>query len=350
MVRKGYARLLVAWGVALMTAGCPGAAPELAALDITRVAKVSVDQGTSKVMGTVRLPAGALDTLATDPQRWVFVEGATVALEDGSGNPFPGLSRVRTDASGAFSLDGVPRGVSVRVRVSLEAGDRIFRMQKLLRPGEPLSCSHVDLATTVVADKLLSGSPLILHDPGLQGAELVELFKPEALEDVEATVRQWIVGNPSDPEIWRAGLSQGGLADRFDAIAQQVSGLAQAYHGVFDRADSSLTVRIAAVGTNMVGQAPDIPSVSGILTFQVSEAPAGTERVEYWMLGNGVRQKVGEGTEPIAYKVTFDSWGLRDGSYSLVPVVVGRDGSRQMLNNYRLMVDNSVATQCPLPR
>lgn len=350
MALKGYSRLLLAWGVAMMTAGCPGSSLENAVLDITRVAKVSVDQGTSKVMGTVRIPAGALDAQASDPQRWVFVEGATVAVADANGNPVAGLSSVRTDASGAFSFDGVPRGVSVRVRVSVETGDRTYRMQKLLRPGEPLTCSHVDLATTVVADKLLSASPLLQQDPGLQGADLVELFKSEALEDVETSVRRWIVGNPLDPEVWRVGLSQGGLAARLEAIAQQVPGLSQAYHDAFERADSSLTVKIAAVGTNTVGQAPDIPSVSGILTFQVSEAPAGTERVEYWMLGNGVRQKVAEGKEGPAFKETFDSWGLPDGSYSLAPVVVGRDGSRQMLNNYRLMVDNSVATQCPLPR
>ena len=89
MALKGYSRLLLAWGVAMMTAGCPGSSLENAALDITRVAKVSVDQGTSKVMGTVRIPAGALDAQASDPQRWVFVEGATVAVADANAIRLP---------------------------------------------------------------------------------------------------------------------------------------------------------------------------------------------------------------------------------------------------------------------
>lgn len=341
---------LIGLGSIVLLTGCPGEnVLQSAGLEVAKTARVEVDQGTSKVMGTLRVPAGILDPQAPEPDRWVFVPGAEVSLVDAAMTPIAGIGSVTTDAQGGFTLERVPRGVPARVRAVFTVGGETYRMQKLIRPSEPLTCSHVDLATTAIADKLDSAQPLVSDDPALSGVDLFRLFISSALEQAESALRkQFLAEAPALAEL-RTGLSQLGIGATVDAASLRDPSVGAAYHAAFERLDGDLLVRIVAAANNSVGKAPAIPPVFGVLTLQVKGAPASTERVEYWLLGNDLREKIAESTDPDAYKAAFDSWKLADGAYTLAPVLVSRDGSRHVLNHYRLEIDNSVQRQCPLP-
>lgn len=234
------------------------------------------------------------------------------------------------------------------LRAEIPVGDRTYVLKKLLRPTEALTCAHVDLATTVVADKLLGTHPLVKPDPGLMGADLFELFHPARLLGVEAIFRKRLdkAPPPSRDDV-RDALTVAQTSGIFDLLEPLTSGGGDAYHGMFDRPDSSLDIRISAVGTNSIG-VKERPTVFGILRFKVMGAPAGTARVEFWAKSDR-QEKVAEGTASPDFTASLDTWTLPDGEYTFDTIAVSETNRRRLLGQTFVRIENSIGNHCPLP-
>lgn len=322
-------------------------AGEKPGLEVKRIAKVTVSQGTSKVLGTVRLPSSLLGSgTSLDQQR--FVAGARLELLDRHGQPISGTSVATSDEGGVFSFPTAPLGVSMVLRAQVAVGGKTLVLKKLLRPSEALTCAHVDLATTAIADKLFSGHPLLLADPGLDGADLFELFNSTRLLDAESLLRSQIsqAPPPTIQEVQDA-LAAGNTASIFDVLAPAIPGFTTAYQALFDRPDSSLGFHITAVGTNSIGTL-DRTKVFGVITFKVVHVPEEIVRVEYWAKSDK-QIKVAEATASPDFEATLDTWTLKDDEYTFDTIAVTDKNRRRLLGQTFVTIENTIGNHCPLP-
>lgn len=320
-------------------------------VELTRTAKVLVAPGTSKVLGTVRLPrailngetSGSLGDLVMAPQ-------AALRLLDETGSPFPDTGGKTTNASGEFDFPRVPLGVTMTLEADVPVGDRTLRLRKVLRPTEALTCAHVDLATTLVADRLLSPTPLLAPDPGLAGAELLNLFVPSRTLETEALVRSALAQGPSASLGGLVtDLTRGDTSAKLEELAQQHPGILAAYMGAFERPDTSLEIRLrtSAVGTNSIGIETRHP-LFGVASVTVLGAPAGTTRMEYWAKSD-TQRKIAESTAPGSWEATIDTWTLLDGDVTLDTIAILDSGKKVLVGRSYLRIQNTVASHCPLP-
>lgn len=320
-------------------------------IDITRIAKVSVVPGTSKVLGTVRLPRaivdgksnGLLDDLVTVP-------GAVLRLVDENRQLIANTTSVTSDAGGVFAFPRVPLGTSMTLQAEVNLHGKTLRLSKVLRPTEALTCAHVDLATTLLADQLLSASPLLERDEALEGADLYNLFIPSRSLDVEAHVRSGLKQRPSGSLTdLLAKLTQGDTASLLGELAQQDSTLTPAYMNIFERPDSSLAINIrtSAIGTNSIG-IEKRNLIFGVVTFKVVGAPANTARMEYWAKSTS-QQKVAESTIRETWEASLDTWTLPDGDTTLDTVAILDNGKKVLVGRSYLSIQNTIANVCPLP-
>ncbi|HEY9898170.1 MAG TPA: hypothetical protein V6D00_03205 [Pantanalinema sp.] len=328
-----------------MTATNKASQPGLA---IERIAQVVVSDGTSRVMGTVRLPESLLGQGGDRLDSPRGIAGAELTLLDASGQPIPNTATVRSDAEGLFSIPSAPLGVSMVLRAQAVVGSRTLTLKKLLRPSQALTCAHLDLASTVIADKLLSAQPLLVLDPGLVGADLFELFNPVRLQEVEKLLRRRIDQSPP-PGVAEVGdaLAAGDTSQVFDLFAAGSLDITNGYQDVFERPDSSLVLRISAVGTNSVG-IKERPVAFGVLRLKVFNAPEGTTRVEFWAKSD--RQiKIGESAIGPEFESTFDTWSVPDGDYTFDTIVVTTSNRRKLLGQTFVTIQNTLENFCPLP-
>jgi len=346
-------RLAVVALVLGVTAGCMLAGTSVTGdprtIDITRIAKVMVSPGTSKVLGTVRIPQALLTgSGATSPNELVTVSGATLRLVNEHGAAI--ASTQITDADGVFSFSEVPLGVSMTLEAEVPVNGKTLRLAKLIRPTEALTCAHVDLATTLLANKLLSTVPLLASDPGLEGADLYNLYMPLRLEDVESHVRTTLrQGLPTSVDDFITQLTQGDAASILNQMAQHDSKLVTDYQNIFERPDSSLVIDLttSAVGTNSIG-ANARNLVFGVLTFKVTGAPEGAARIEYWAKA-ATQQKVAESTKTDTWEATLNSWNLPDGDYTIDTIAILGNGKKVLVGKSYLQIQNTIANFCPLP-
>lgn len=349
-----HLRSLLALTLALGLSGCPLANQTGlsgnggASLEVQRIASVVVSEGTSRVMGTVRLPASLLAGTGDTLEGLAFATEGRLELLDASGQPISQVAAVNVDAQGNYAFPAVPLGISMLMRAEIPVGGQTLVLKKLIRPTEALTCAHVDLATTVVADKVMAAQPLVKHDPGLVGADLFELFHPARLLGVESLFRQQIaLAPPPGIDVVRAALVGADTSALFDQLEGMRAGAGDAYHDMFDRPDSSLDIRIAAAGTNSIG-VKDRSKIFGIIRFKVVNAPAGTARVEFWAKSKS-QVKIAEGTASPDFAATLDTWTLADGEYTFDTIAISESNKRRLLGQTFVRIENTIGNHCPLP-
>lgn len=342
--------------VALGLAGCQDPAVTRG-IEATRVSKLVTTIGTSTVMGTFRLPsdivsnnsgslisnnAGSYRTAALGPG--IGLPRVAVRLVDAKGQPIPDVATVLTDGSGAYEVPEAPVGRAMIVEGEIQTTSGPIKLRKYLRPSEALSCANVDLATTMVLDKLLSGNPLVGSDPGLAGSDLFELVDPAKLQEVEAAVRSVLSSDeaPTASETL-AALVEGGTSALFDQVAEKQPELGHTYDETFERPDSSLGLRISAVGENRaIIPKSDGPVVMGVMEFKVAGAPFDARTIEYRIAGKLVAQ----GPAPLG-PATLDTWTVPNGPCTLEAMAVMPDGRRVVLSRTYMVIRNSLDMHCP---
>jgi len=324
--------------LALLTA-CDASLPLTRGIEATRIAKLITDDGTSTVMGTARL-----STSPTGPSRWL--EAAPLRLLDAEGSPIPEADTAQTDAQGTFKLRKVPLGRSAVLEISAQVDGHAVILHKYVRPTQSLTCAHMDLATTLAADKLTSKTPLVTPDPGLEGAELFELIDPVKLLAVERRIREILTGDPLDPQACWQALAAGDTSPLFDALVLRYPDLGALYQGSFERPDSSLGIRLTAVGSNRAAIPGDAERVvMGVLNLKAEGLPPGTVKVEYLLNG----RKVAESTASPSWEAVLDTWEHPNGPYTLATVAVSPDGRREAAIRTYMRVRNALDLHCPLP-
>lgn len=318
-------------------------------LEATRVAKIVSDGGSTTLMGALKLPGSIVSNngasyrvLTLDPE--VPLPQATVQVVDAKGIPLPDLPAVSSDDRGGFSLPRVPVGISLLVQGRFAVGGREVILRKYLRGSESLTCANMDLASTLVAEKLTSKSPLVADDPGLAGSDLFELADPAKLAQVESALRATLRGDavPSSAAIAEA-LSTGKSSQIFDQVAAESPAIREAYQQIFQRPESTLGVRIAAVGQNRakVPQA-DGPLVIGVMQLKVFGVPPDTVRIEYWLAGKKLLE-----TQDLTGKAALDTWSLPNGPCTIEGIAVRADGSREVVTRNYMVIRNSLELHCP---
>jgi hypothetical protein len=314
-------------------------------IEATRIARLITDDGTSTVMGSARVPASlASEGPSAGPA--VTLAGASLRLLDAEGTPLSGILPIETDAMGTFTLPNAPLGRSVLAELSGELDGRRITLRKYLRPTQSLTCAHVDMATTLVADKLTCDQPLVTPDPGLEGAELFELVDPAKLIAVESRVRELLKSEALEQGSWLQALADGETAPLFDMLVQRYPDLGALYQGSFERPDSSLGIRITAVGSNRATiPGADERVVMGVLNLKAEGLPPETVKVEYVLNG----KKVAESAAPPTWEAVLDTWDHPNGPYTLSTVAVGPDGRREAAIRTYMLVRNALDLHCPLP-
>lgn len=314
-------------------------------IEATRIAKLITDNGTSTVMGSARLPALLVEQVPT-PGSAILLPASPLRLVDAQGAPIPDVASISTDAEGSFSLPNVPLGRSAVAEVVGLLGGRKVILHKYLRPTQSLTCAHADLATTLAADKLTSDHPLVTPDPGLEGAELFELIDPAKLLAVESRLREILENDPLERDACRQALAAGDTSALFDALVQRYPDLAALYQGSFERPDSSLGIRITAVGSNRATiPGADERVVMGVLNLKAEGLPPETVKVEYVLNG----QKVAESAASPSWEAVLDTWDHPNGPYTLSTVAVASDGRREAAIRTYMLIRNALDLHCPLP-
>jgi hypothetical protein len=315
-----------------------------ASLAVERMAKVVVSNGTSRLMGSIRMPAPLLHHPGL-PSQLDLVPDATISVLTGQTQLGPDAKAIAV-SGGQFIVKEVPVGGPLLLQATVQASGYSFVLKKLLHPSEALTCAHMDLATTLVADQIMSASPLLTPDDGLSGADLIQLFDIARLEQLEAKVRARIPDKYATLIGLPAALTAGATAPYLAKIIGDDPTLVSQYQAVFDRPDSSVNIRIASVGTSSVRTGDRAP-VFGVLHFKVTGADPDAQRIEYWLLQQS-QQKIGESTVGPSFDYTFDTWGTANGDYSLDTVEV-TPKRRKLLGVTPISIQNGVPSFCPLP-
>ncbi len=311
-------------------------------LDVAEIAKYLAPDGKSKLLGSAKLPqltqADRKTQAVGDP-----ASGAKVELLDGNMQP-TGIEST-ADADGLFSLENVPTGQTAIIKVTSVKNGQTATMRKVTRPSEALQCVKVDVASTMVTDKILSGSPLFKSDPPLEGAPLIDLFKPERVEALEETIRKGLVVDEEGTKEIALILAdpKGDASKLFDDVVKDAPILVDVYHELFERPDSAIAIRIAAIGENHNQQKKR--AISGVLKMQLQGVKAGTKAIEFWFsVPRREQWALADGAND--FTVTLDTWKYPDGTYTMETVLVGANGKRKMLGKITIDIVNSVAGHC----
>lgn len=312
-------------------------------LEVAEIAKFLGPDGKSKLLGSAKLPQLAASDRKTQALGGESAAGAKVEVLDSKGQP-TGIGTT-ADADGLFSLEGVPTGETAIIKVTSVINGQSATMRKITRPSEPLQCVKVDAATTMVTDKILSGTPLFKGDPPLEGAPLVDLFKPERVDALEESIRKGL-------EIDAEGLKDiekilvnpnGDTSTIFDQVVKEAPILADVYHEVFERPDSTIAIRVKVIGDNHNQQRKR--AISGVLKMQLQGVKAGTKAIEFWF-SVPRREQWAQANSANDFTVTLDTWKYPDGTYTMETVLVGASGKRKMLGKITIDIVNSVASFC----
>lgn len=336
----------------LGVAGCQvleiPSAKELAVSSAGVVGDVQASLGTAMIMGSAQQPLDAGAGFSTQSTS----AGMQVELmEWRNGAMQPTGVRTQTNADGDFTLVNVPRGVTAMIRVTADDGSGMT-MRKLTRVEQAVQCVKVDLATTVVADKIRSNDPLVQSDPALDGADLPELTRTDRLEAFEKEVRKLIAEAGSTltrtqiTSVLGEHVQDDGsqnAATLFNAMVAGKPTLVESYQHVFERLEAAIGVRISAVGINH-NLHDNRRTVSGVMQLQIVEPPKGTTGIEFWF-SSPKKDLVATASAAADWTTKLDTWKHPDGYYTLDAVaVVG--GRRKLLGKLLFIINNSVAVHC----
>lgn len=346
---------------ALSVSACQSMPPATTrGIELTRVAKLVSDQGSSKVMGSMKLPSSIVTRLIANNSASLIANNAAsfrisslgdivplsrikVRVVDLKGDPLQGVSTVQTDKDGTFTLSQVPVGSTILVEGLLETHGQLIKLHKYLKPTEALTCAKVDLASTLVADKIISSNPLIKNDPGLQGSNIADLVNPDKLQQVEDDLRKALDSDSAPaPQKLSDALVAGTVPTVFDQLVEDAPYLGTSYQQTFERLDGSLGIRVAAVGSNTATiRGKEGPTVMGVMTLKPSGTPPGTVRVEYWLNNQKIREV------PFPGESALDTWSLPNGPCTLEVIAVGGDGHRETLAQTYMVIRNLPDALCP---
>lgn len=323
--------LLLAASVALT--GC--APPALREIQAVRTAKVLTSEGTTRIMGGVSLGEAASKA---------SFEAMAVSLRVADGSPLPGAPEAAVQKNGHFTVDRVPVGQAMRVQGTFAFDGQPVALERYLRPTESLSCARIDLASTLISQKLLSSNPLVSADEALEGAQLFELVNPAKLEVIETSLRKAIETHPSiTPEEIVAAIRAGNTSAIFDLLMSDLPDLAALYQGMFDRPDSSLGIRISGVGRNTAPvPGTETSIVFGVISLAVQGSHPETLRIEYWLNGRKILE-----SSP-GQQVSLNTWEYPNQPHSLETVAILPGGRKEVLSRTYLVIRNTLDLYCPL--
>lgn len=328
-------------------------------LDITDLGIV-VSEGTSKIIGSARLP----DVFANRKTQAVKERDtgkAKVEVLDANLNP-TGFN-TETDFDGQFFLDLLPKNKSYLIKVASEVDGKTAVMREVAHPTNGKECLTVDLATTIVADKILSppGGALFKEDAALHGAPLMELIKPDELAKMKATIRKCIVIEEEDharvAEILTApGPGAGNAAAKlteeplgaklFDDLAKEVPALIEVYHQlVFERPEAELKFTIKATGL-VRNKDRKKNRISGTFKLKLVDVKPKTKALEFWF-NSSTTKKLGAATAANEWSVTIDTRKFPDGLYTMVSILDPEGGRKRALGSADIEIDNSFLSLCP---
>ncbi|MBO9539270.1 hypothetical protein J7643_01605 [bacterium] len=351
--------------LSLLVAACQSA-PVQREITAVRVAKVIAQNGTSKVFGTLAMPAalqppGAyrIGNVDADFFRIGQAHGvsyriadtaaapvgrARLRVVDADGNPIPNVPAIDSDAHGVFSIPAVPTGVSMLITSQFVVNGETFTLKKYLRPSEALTCAQVDEASTLVVEKIVGANPLAKEDPGLEGADLFNLVDVPKLEAMEKAVRETLKSpNAPAPAVLKEALKRGKGGEVLDALLTGKPTLVDTFEQIYQRPDASLGLGIQAVGRNSAGiPGQDGAIVFGVIKLNVPEPPADAREIQYYLNGDKVVASQPRDT------LELDTWHHPDGPYTLSTVALLADGKRQVLSKTYMQIRNTVTMHCNL--
>jgi len=363
-VRRHLARLLALFGPLLVTASC--ASPLLPRPTLSGVGKefaARLTDGTALLLGRARIPvAGAADASLSE----LPAAGATVIL---LARDFKTeISRATADGSGNFRIQDVPRGGASILRVVHESDAGTRTLEKLVFPTTSVECVRVDLASSLLVDKIASNG-LLKPDPLLSGRDdLLDLVQPDKLSSFEKDIRDKLsklptqdvtdllqealkpteVPDPAATPVPGSGSGAGGgtgsgnsLLDRLGAKDDAV---ADDYNDIFVRPDeASLTFNISATGFNS-GVPDDLQRISGVVSLSLTGMPDDVTSCELWTLIPERRLLVTL-TRAASWAGEFNSWPMPQGPTNLDFIGITPAGKR-VLQRLPVFVDNSVSQLC----
>ena len=363
---------LLALSLLGILSACQFPAASQRGIDAVQVAKLVTNQGTTEIIGNMTLPSNVVSSLISNNSANLISNNAgslisnntaqyrtcslgdpvplpriQVQVVDSKGNPLPGVSSVLTASDGSYLLPRVPIGTSMLVEGIIPTNNgQPIKLHKFLRPSDSLTCGKVNLATTLVADKLTSNNPLVKSDPALAGSDLFDLVDPTKLQAIEDDVQQALSGpNAPSPQALANALAQGTTTAVFDQLVQTSPAIGDAYQQSFARPDSSIGVKIMAVGKNNAtikgGDGSNGTTVVGIMSLKTEGAPTDTVKIEYWLNGKKILEAPPPGV------TTLDTWNYPNGPYTLEAFAVRSDGSRESLCRTFMVINNSLDMLCP---
>ncbi|MEB3188418.1 MAG: carboxypeptidase-like regulatory domain-containing protein [bacterium] len=350
----------------LVTASC--ASPLLPKPTLSGVGKefaARLTDGTALLLGRARLPVVATPgaSLSEEP-----AAGATVVL---LARDFKTeISRATTDGSGNFRIQNVPRGGASILRITHESKAGSRTIEKLVFPTTSVECVRVDLASSLLVDKIASNG-LLKPDPLLSGRDdLLDLVQPDKLANFEKDLRDQLAKLPTDgvndlldealkpteipdptaspsPGTGSGSNSGGGPSagqSLLDRLGQKDENVAENYNDIFVRPDeASLTFNISAIGFND-GVAKDAQRISGVVSVNLTGMPADVSTCELWTIYPERRLLVTL-SDKAAWAGEFDSWPIPQGPTNLDFIGITVAGKR-VLQRLPVIIDNSVSELC----
>ncbi|MEB3204784.1 MAG: carboxypeptidase-like regulatory domain-containing protein [Candidatus Sericytochromatia bacterium] len=355
---RSSARLLPAVAVALAAACASPVLPKPSLLNVNEQFAAILTDGTARLIGRARIPVASADGRSVTE---VPAAGARVVLLDTDFKTT--VSVAIADANGQFQIDDVPRGGASILRITL-TGATSQTVEKLVYPTTSVECVTVDLASSLVVDKIAANG-LLKPDPSLEGrSDLLDLVKPDKLAAFEEELRDKIATlppaeiapllpetlKPTDPDAIKATPSPGpggaptAPGSILDKIGSEDEQVADNYNDIFVRPeDASLVFRISAVGTN-AGVPKGAQRISGLVDVALTGMPSDVTLCEVWTIIPSRRllcTVTGEGN----WKGRFDSWPMPLGPTNLDFIGHAASGKR-VLQRLPVIVDNSVSNLC----
>ncbi|MEB3299514.1 MAG: carboxypeptidase-like regulatory domain-containing protein [Candidatus Sericytochromatia bacterium] len=333
--------------------------PKPRLLNVDEEFAARLTDGTARLIGRARLPLveASGSRLSEAP-----AAGATVVL---LGTDFKTeISRTTTDSDGNFRIDNVPRGGASILRVTRGGGAETQAIEKLVFPTTSVECVRVDLASSLLVDKIAANG-LLKPDPLLSGrTDLLDLVKPDKLAEFEKELRDKLDDLPpsevaplledalkaTDPSAPSpspppgdagAGVVEGTLLDK---LGSQDSTVADNYNDIFVKPEeASLTFRISATGYN-TGVPRSAQRVSGMVKVSLTGMPQDVTTCELWTIMPDRRQLLTL-TGDKGWQGEFDSWSMSSGPTNLDFIGIAPGGKR-VLQRLPVIVDNSVSNLC----
>lgn len=351
--------------LALAAACASPVLPKPSLLNVNEQFAAILTDGTARLIGRARIPVASADgkSLSEMP-----AAGARVVLLDTDFKTT--VSVTIADADGNFQIDDVPRGGASILRISMTGTSTPQTVEKLVFPTTSVECVRVDLASSLLVDKIAANG-LLKPDPALSGRnDLLDLVKPDKLAEFEKDLRERLgtlppeeiapllpeTLKPTDPETLKAtpspspgttpapGATPSPPSSILDKLGSRDEQVADDYNNIFERPDdASLVFRISAVGTND-GVAKEAQRISGLVDVALTGMPSDVTLCEVWTIIPS-RRLLCTVDANASWRGRFDSWPMPLGPTNLDFIGHAASGKR-VLQRLPVIVDNSVSNLC----